>query len=296
MRGLDNIAVVSGLPFARDPFPANDSVPEVVVGGLRIARLSREGLAALMVRDCLAARRRIGTIAKTIFAANGHAIALAATDPGFRDMFADANLIHADGQAIVFASKLLTATPIPERSATTDFIIDAAAEAAEAGLSFYLLGGTEELNEQCASVLKARFPGLRIAGRRHGYFSPDEEDSICEDINDSGADVVWTGLSVPLEYEFATRNKHRLNVAWIVTCGGCFNFVTGAYKRAPLFLQKAGLEWLFRLMLEPRRLFLRYLVTNPIALAMLLMRTAAVGEGPPTVEVSSRPVPQRVAA
>jgi exopolysaccharide biosynthesis WecB/TagA/CpsF family protein len=190
----------------------------------------------------------------------------------------------------------MTSTPIPERSATTDFIFDAAAEAAEAGLSFYLLGGSEEINARCSAILKARYPGLHIAGRRHGYFSPDEEEAVCEDINRSGADVVWTGLSVPLEYEFATRNKHRLNVAWIVTCGGCFNFVTGAYRRAPLFLQKSGFEWLFRLMLEPRRLFLRYLVTNPIALAMLLMKTAAIGEGPPAVTVISKPIPEKAAA
>ena len=78
-------------------------------------------------------------------------------------------------------------------------------------------------------------PGLQIVGRRHGYFSRDEEDEICDEINLTLPDVIWVGLSVPLEYEFAVRNKTRLNAGWLVTCGGCYNFITGAYRpRAPL--------------------------------------------------------------
>jgi exopolysaccharide biosynthesis WecB/TagA/CpsF family protein len=225
-----------------------------------------------MVGDCLAARggnRR----PKLVFASNGHAIALAASDAQFRQYFRAANLIHADGQPVVLASKLLTRHPIPERSATTDFIHDAARAAAESGLGFFLLGGTESLNAQCASILGADYSGLRIAGRRNGYFHEDEEAALCEAINASGADILWVGLGVPLEYEFCLRNRHRLNPGWIVTCGGCFKFVTGGYARAPRWMQASGLEWLYRLLREPRRLFRRYAVTNPLAIFALLTRT-----------------------
>jgi exopolysaccharide biosynthesis WecB/TagA/CpsF family protein len=198
---------------------------------------------------------------------------MVATDPVFRFTFDQADIIHADGQAAVLASRLLTATPIPERSATTDFIHDAAKAAAEHGLRFFLLGATEEANAEAARVLRETYPGLHIVGRRHGYFSLTDEDDICDEINLTQPDVIWVGLSVPLEYEFAVRNKARLQAGWLVTCGGCFNFVTGAYKRAPLWMQAAGLEWLFRLWREPKRLFWRYAVTNPLAIFLLLTRT-----------------------
>jgi len=212
---------------------------------------------------------------KLVFASNGHAIALAAQDQNFRATLAQADIIHADGQAAVFASRL-TDTPIPERSATTDFIHDASRLAAQHGLRFFLLGATEEANAEAARVLRETYPGLQIVGRRHGYFSRDEEDEICDEINLTQPDVIWVGLSVPLEYEFSVRNKARLRAGWLVTCGGCYNFVTGTYKRAPGWMQAVGLEWLFRLVKEPKRLFWRYAVTNPLAIFLLLTRTSSI--------------------
>jgi exopolysaccharide biosynthesis WecB/TagA/CpsF family protein len=249
---------------------------EVNVGGLKTACVSRAQLTRLMVGDCLAARG--GKRApKLVFASNGHAIAMASADSTFRRQFESATLIHADGQPVVFASKAMTRSPIPERSATTDFIHDAAMAARDNGLQFFLLGATEAVNEQCAQRLTTDYPGLAIAGRRNGYFVEDEEAAICEAINRSGADVLWVGLGVPLEYDFCIRNRHRLDVGWIVTAGGCFNFVTGQYRRAPRWMQQVGLEWLYRLWREPKRLFWRYAVTNPRALFTILTHTSSYG-------------------
>ena len=250
----------------------------VVVGGLRTACVSRRQLGGLMVGDCLAARGGKRT-PKLIFASNGHAVALAALSPEFRRQLEQADLIHADGAPVVFASRMLTKTPVPERSATTDFIFDAADMAERHGLKFFLLGATEEISARCSENLRQAYPAVEIAGRRNGYFSRDEETRICDEINRSGADVVWVGLGVPLEYEFCLRNKDRLKVGWIVTCGGCFNFAAGDYVRAPHWMQQTGLEWLHRLWREPKRLFWRYLVTNPVAMAMLLLNTASAKSG-----------------
>jgi exopolysaccharide biosynthesis WecB/TagA/CpsF family protein len=247
---------------------------EILVGGLRTACLSRRQLTSLMVGDCLAARGGLRP-PRLIFASNGHAIALAATDGQFRAHFQAASVVHADGQPVVIASKLLTCHPIPERSATTDFIHDAAGAASESGLGFFLLGGTESVNERCASVLPQTYSGLRIMGRRNGYFRLEDEAALCEAINTSGADVLWVGLGVPMEYNFCIRNRNRLNTGWIVTCGGCFNFVTGGYARAPRWMQASGLEWFYRLLREPRRLFWRYTVTGPLAIFALLTKTAS---------------------
>lgn len=229
----------------------------------------------MMVQDCLDARQCPDRHPKLVFASNGHTIALAAQDEAFRFIFEQADIIHADGQATVFASRM-TKTPIPERSATTDFIHDAAKLAVPSGLRFFLLGATEESNREAARILEETYPGLIIAGRRHGYFSRDEEEEICDAINLTLPDVIWVGLSVPLEYEFAVRNKTRLSAGWLVTCGGCYNFITGAYARAPRWMQKIGLEWLFRLIKEPKRLFWRYAVTNPLAIFLLLTRTSSM--------------------
>jgi|KBSMisStaDraftv2_1062788.scaffolds.fasta_scaffold113423_2 N-acetylglucosaminyldiphosphoundecaprenol N-acetyl-beta-D-mannosaminyltransferase len=259
---------------------ANDCYSEIMLGGLTTACLSRDGLARMMLQDCLMARDSVQSQPnlahpKLIFASNGHVIAMAARDAAFRALLGQADVIHADGQAMVFVSRL-TRAPIPERSATTDFLHDAAKVAAQHGLRFFLLGATEEANAEAARRLVRAYPGLKIVGRRHGYFSRDEENEICDEINLAQPDVIWVGLSAPLEYEFSVRNKSRLRAGWLVTCGGCYNYVTGAYKRAPRWMQACGLEWLFRLAHEPQRLFWRYAVSNPLAILMLLTRTRSV--------------------
>jgi exopolysaccharide biosynthesis WecB/TagA/CpsF family protein len=254
--------------------PEEKSYPEVLAGGLRIACLSRADLVRLMVRECLEARRSRGTAPKLVFGANGQAISLAAQDAEFRRFHEIADHIHADGQPLVLMARLLASPPIPERSPVTDFFHDAASAARERGLRFYLLGATEKNNAACADIMQARHPGLVIAGRRHGYFRPDEEAAICAEINAARADVVWVGLGIPREQAFCVRNRHRIRAGWLIAAGGCFNYVSGHYARAPRWMQLAGLEWLYRLWREPRRLFWRYATTNPHALYLLLTRTS----------------------
>ncbi len=249
---------------------------EVMVGGLKAACVSRGDLTSLMVEQCLAKRLSSSLFPKVVFAVNGHALSLAAANARFRAFHDLADIVHADGQPVVFASKVLTSTPIPERSATTDFFHDAAVAARKYGLRFYLLGATEDVNARCADVMRELYPGLQIVGRRHGYFGQAEEAEICENINRSGADVVWVGLGIPQEQAFCIRNRNRLDVGWLVTAGGCFNYVSGHYRRAPLWMQSLGLEWLHRVWREPRRLFWRYAVTNPHALFLLLTRTSSL--------------------
>jgi N-acetylglucosaminyldiphosphoundecaprenol N-acetyl-beta-D-mannosaminyltransferase len=272
---------------------ANEAFGEVMIGGIKTACLSRNDLARMMLADCFAAREIDGARPKLIFASNGHTMTLAAKDWDFRRTFESADLIHADSQAAVFASRLLTRTPLPQRSATTDFIHDAAVAAAEHGLRFYLLGATEENNEKAAAILARTYLGLQIVGRRHGYFSQLEEDDICDEINLTRPDVIWVGLSAPLEYKFAVRNRKRLKAGWLVTCGGCFNFITGHYARAPRWMQTAGLEWLHRLWREPRRLFWRYATSNPVAVFLLLTRTKTL---PPEALAPVLVAPVRTAA
>lgn len=244
----------------------------VIVGGVKTACLSRSGLIALMTSDCEKARAG-DQPPKLIFDVNGHGLALARWDKNYRQTLDLADIVHADGQAIVLASRLLTNTPIPERSATTDFFHDCAACAVSKDLRFYLLGATEDVNEQCAFEAKQLYPGLQIVGRRNGFFERGAERQVCDEINRLNVDVLWVGLGKPGEQAFCVRNRERLRVGWIVTCGGCFNYVVGVYPRAPEWMQSSGLEWLHRLLTHPKKLFWRYVTTNPTALYLLLTKT-----------------------
>lgn len=264
---------------------AEKPYPEVMAGGLRVACASRADLARLMVRECMEARELHGIPPKLVFGVNGQAISLSARNPELRRHHEIADHVHADGQPLVLAARLLANPRIPERSAVTDFFHDAAVAARAHGLRFFLLGSTEESNAACARIMQNVYPGLIIAGRRHGYFDRDDEADICAEINEARADIVWVGLGIPLEQAFCVRNRHRIRAGWLVGAGGCFNYVSGHYKRAPRWMQLTGFEWLHRLWREPRRLFRRYAVTNPHALFLLLTRTSSIRQGQAAIAV-----------
>lgn len=251
----------------------------IIAGGLPTVVLTRAQLAQQMLVDCLNAREAHGQVLpKLVFSSNGQGIALAGRDPKFKAAMLKADIIHADGQSVVFASRM-TATPIPERSATSDFFFDAAQVAAAHRLKCYFLGGSESLNARTVEAVRRRFPSLEIVGRRHGYFGLDEEEAICADIRASGADILWVGLGRPLQEYWSIRNRHRLaGVGWVKTCGGLYNFITGNKPRAPLWAQNMGLEWLHRMMADPRRLGWRYMWTNPYAMYRLATRTRDYGD------------------
>jgi len=241
----------------------------VLVGGIVTSTLSSAELCEMVVTG--SAKDSHGP--RLLFDINGQGLAMSQWDSAYRANLQAAEVVHADGQPLVTVSRWLTKTPIADRSATTDLFIDVAAAAQLAGKSFYLLGGTEEVNAECARIMESRFRGLKIVGRRNGYFRREDEDHICQEINDSGADIVWVGLGKPFEQAFCTRNKQKLCANWLITCGGCFNFVTGSYSRAPHWVQRVGLEWLHRMATRPRQLAWRYLSTTPVALYLLLTRT-----------------------
>jgi exopolysaccharide biosynthesis WecB/TagA/CpsF family protein len=188
-----------------------------------------------------------------------------------RQLFLSADLIHADGTPLVFASRLRCPVPLPERVATTDLFHDVARMAQERDVSFFLLGGTPEVMDAAVRKVRLHYGSLRIAGCRHGYFAADEADGVLAEINAARPDILWVGMGVPLEQSFVVRYRSRLTgVGLIKTSGGLFDFLSGRNRRAPQWMQAVGLEWLYRVAQEPRRLAYRYLTTNPHALYVLL--------------------------
>jgi exopolysaccharide biosynthesis WecB/TagA/CpsF family protein len=251
-------------------------IHHLVVGGVRVAPLSRSDICSIVADECRSQRRKPASSRTTrlLFSSNGQVLSLAARNAEFREALERADLVHADGQAIVFASRRISGHSIPERSATTDLIHDLCRRARGEDFSFFLLGGDEDLNARCARTLERLYPHLNIAGRRSGYFDRSQESEVCEEINASGADIVWVGLGKPEEQLFCLRNRSALRATWAITCGGCFSFVTGDYRRAPRWMQDAGLEWLFRAMTRPKLLW-RYATTNPHAMLLLATKTTS---------------------
>jgi N-acetylglucosaminyldiphosphoundecaprenol N-acetyl-beta-D-mannosaminyltransferase len=259
-------------PAAPKP-PRIERVTTVTIGGLPIAVIDRARSAALMV-DWALAQRGSDEPPLYITSANGQVLSLCAADPALRDLFLASPLIHADGMPLVFASRWRCRTPLPERVATTDLFHDVARIAIGLGATFYMLGGSPEALRKATVNVRRLYPGLKLVGSRHGYFRPEEEDAIVAEIEAARPDILWVAMGAPREQRFAVKNRERLTgIGVIKTSGGLFDFLSGERSRAPSWMQAAGLEWLYRMLLEPRRLFVRYAVTNPHAAYLLLTRS-----------------------
>lgn len=251
--------------------------PNTLLGGLPVAVCDMPDAADSFIEIALRARgRNLRPFYST--SANGQVIAQCLQNAAWRDMISEADQIHADGMPMVLFSKLLSANPIPERVATTDLVHAVAARAQKTGVSFYFLGGTEEINSKAVTAMRAAYPALVFAGRRNGYFSAEEEAEVVAEVRAAKPDILWVGLGFPNEQAFVSRNIDNLRGVGVVkTSGGLFDFLSGKNRRAPTWMQKVGLEWAFRTCLEPRRLGRRYLVTNPISIYALLVRSDLSG-------------------
>jgi len=244
-------------------------MPTVTIGGLPIAVVSRQQAAAWMIEQ--ADSRQRGKRPLYLTSANGEVVARTRTDAALRDLFLSADQITADGQPMVWASKIRCKTPLPERVATTDLFHDVAKLAEQSGHSFYLFGATAEENARAVANVRRLYPRLRIAGATHGYHRGAELTEKLAEIDALRPDILWLAMGVPHEQRFVADYAEQLpNVGMIKTSGGLFNFLSGKNSRAPAWMQRAGLEWLYRTALEPKRLFWRYLVTNPVALYQML--------------------------
>jgi N-acetylglucosaminyldiphosphoundecaprenol N-acetyl-beta-D-mannosaminyltransferase len=253
------------------PAPLRKPRPVAHIGLLPIDAVDVQETAQAFIDYCRSAERAKAARPLYSTSVNGQVISLCARDSEVAAMFLSADSINADGQPLVLLSRYLCATPLPERVATTDLFPVVARLAARTGVTFYLLGGTEDVNRKAAANTLAAYPNLRIVGRRNGYFSPDDEAAIVEEIARLKPDVLWVSLGVPLEQQFCARHLDALHGVGIVkTSGGLFDFIARVKHRAPRWMQKSGLEWLFRMAHEPRRLFLRYALTNPHALYLMI--------------------------
>lgn len=248
----------------------------VIVGGIPVDILDRHQWVDLLLRDRQA--KADGGPTKVVTTANGQVVSLFAVDKAYREAVLAADHIAADGMSVVHASRR-TSTSLPERVSTTDWFHDAARAAVEHGLKFYMLGATEEVNQRAVARAQALHPGLQVVGSRNGYFKDADIEQIAADIAASKADILWLAIGNPRQAIVAQEFKRLLpELTWVRTCGGLFDFLAGERPRAPLILQNMGLEWAWRVAMEPRRLLWRYLSTNVHSSYLMAMHTRAAGE------------------
>jgi N-acetylglucosaminyldiphosphoundecaprenol N-acetyl-beta-D-mannosaminyltransferase len=172
-----------------------------------------------------------------------------------------AHLTVADGMPVVWALRA-SGQPAPERVAGVDLMDRLLAEAAKHRLRVYFLGARREVVETLAKESRIRYPGVEIAGFRDGYFGPRDHQAVVEEIRASGAHILFIGMPSPFKETWCQRHRERLDVPVIMGVGGSFDVLAGYVRRAPSWMQSAGLEWFWRLLMEPRKLWKRYLTTN----------------------------------
>lgn len=170
-------------------------------------------------------------------------------------------VINADGASVVLASRFLN-KPLPERVAGVDLMQSLVAVAADKGYSVYLLGAKQEVVKKTAEVLRRRYPNLNLVGFHNGYFKEDEWSTISEEVKSKSPDLVFVGITSPMKEYLIEYLQDCGHTSVFMGVGGSFDVISGNIPRAPLWMQKANLEWLFRVMQEPRRLFKRYFVGN----------------------------------
>jgi N-acetylglucosaminyldiphosphoundecaprenol N-acetyl-beta-D-mannosaminyltransferase len=195
------------------------------------------------------------------------------SDESLREAVSGCDVVNIDGAGIVFGGRLL-GYAIPERVAGIDLFHELLGTSQTAGRSVFLLGAKQDILEEAVHRIREDFPQLNIAGYHHGYFW-DDERAVVDEIRRSGAELLFVGISSPMKEKFINTWRDELGVRFAMGVGGTFDVVAGKVRRAPRWMQELGFEWLYRVIQEPRRMFMRYLTTNSKFAWMLLKELAA---------------------
>lgn len=196
-----------------------------------------------------------------IITPNAAHIVLFQKDEEFRKAYAKASLVLPDGMPLIWASRLLKPR-LKERITGTDVLFSLCELSMREKYKIFLLGAGQEVIEKARNTLLNKFPGLHITGIHNGYFNNDKK--IKEEINERQPDILFIGIGFSKQEKWINKNINQLNVKVAIAIGGVFDVIAGKFKPAPRLIQNYGLEWLWRLFQEPRRLWKRYLIGNTI--------------------------------
>jgi len=201
---------------------------------------------------------------------NAGKVVLIQTDKELEKSVVEADIINADGKAVVWAANFL-GQKLPERVAGIDLMEELVKRSFEKGYKCFFFGAKEEVVTQLVDIYKKQYSNDIIVGYRNGYYDTSQEENIANKITDSGANILFVAMTSPKKEIFLNTYKKQLqNINFIMGVGGSFDVIAGTVKRAPLWMQNLGLEWLYRVIQEPKRMWKRYLIGNTKFLVLVL--------------------------
>jgi N-acetylglucosaminyldiphosphoundecaprenol N-acetyl-beta-D-mannosaminyltransferase len=199
----------------------------------------------------------------------------AAKDAELRRIINACPLISVDGMPLLWAARL-TGKRLKERVTGIDLFQRLVERAAEKGWRVFFLGARREVVQALAARYQSQYPALQVAGYRDGYWQAEEEPAVARSIAESRADLLFVAISSPHKERFLSRYQAQMNVPFAMGVGGSFDVVVGKVKRAPRWMQRCGLEWFYRFLQEPRRMFRRYFIDDSYLFWLLLKELAAI--------------------
>jgi N-acetylglucosaminyldiphosphoundecaprenol N-acetyl-beta-D-mannosaminyltransferase len=251
------------------PFTATDPATRVQVLGCTIDAL---GMTATVMR-CEKILESSGFTQQ--ISINAAKVVALRRDDRLRRIAARCELVSVDGQSVVWASKLLGA-PVPERVPGIELMFELLALAERRGYRVYVLGARQHVLEVAVTELARRYPRLNLCGWHHGYFGESDDETIAEEIRRASPDILFVAFSSPRKEYWLAEYGARTGAHFGMGVGGSIDVVAGVTRRAPRWMQRAGLEWFYRFLQEPRRLGPRYAVTNALFLRLLASELVSV--------------------
>lgn len=242
----------------------------VMLDGIRLANLALDD--AVTAIDCALTKRQPTRIAFV----NADCANIAAKNEAYREDLQRCDWVFVDGIGMRIAGEVMN-QPVRDNVNGTDLFPHLCGMLAERGHSIYLLGGRPGIAEATARWAESLHPDLRVAGTHHGYFTPDQQEAVLADIRQSGADVVLVAMGAPRQEAWINANFPLTGATIAIGVGGLFDYYSGRIPRAPVWMRRLGLEWVFRLIQEPTRLWRRYLLGNLVFLCRLGRARAKVG-------------------
>jgi N-acetylglucosaminyldiphosphoundecaprenol N-acetyl-beta-D-mannosaminyltransferase len=242
--------------------------------GVRVDRTTwpelREEVAAAIARR---ERRTIGYV-------NVHVLNSAAANPALRETLNRFDHVYCDGEGVRIGARIAGAE-LPERMTGADFVWDLAARLAPPHARWYWLGGAPEVAAEALRRLQAHAPGIVVAGAHHGFFERSAAASVVAAINAARPDLLFVGMGTPIQELWVAAHRDAIEAPVVWCIGAAADFIAGTQRRAPAWMNRHGLEWLGRLAADPRRLFGRYVIGNPLFLGRVLRQRLAGGKLPP---------------
>lgn len=245
------------------PSPERFNILGVLVSALTLDR------AVAVIKEAVRDRRR-GYICVT----GVHGVSESQDDPALKEVHNRAFLVTPDGMPLVWLGRRLATEPV-DRVYGPDLLLTVCESTADSHCRHFFYGGAPGVAEELAAELSRRFPGLTVCGTYCPPFRPltgEETTELQQVISEARPDIIWVGLSTPKQERFMAENLPRLDTTLMIGVGAAFDFHTGRVRQAPRWMQRSGLEWLFRLIMEPRRLAGRYLRNNPLFIVRIALQ------------------------